>query len=99
MTKEAATLPSEYSLSNNYPNPFNPSTTLSFSLPEESDLKVEVFDITGRKVTTLADEKKKAGDYSILWNADKYPSGIYLCRFRAYGSRHFEKTIKMVLLK
>lgn len=91
--------PREYELSNNYPNPFNPSTTLNYSLPEESMLKVEIFDVVGQRLTTLADEKRKAGAYSLLWNADKYPSGIYFCRFRAEGTRHFEKTVKMVLLK
>lgn len=91
--------PREYELSNNYPNPFNPSTTLKFSLPEESFLKVEIFNVVGQKLTTLAEEKRKAGAYSLVWNAEKYPSGIYFCRFRAEGTRHFEKTVKMVLIK
>jgi hypothetical protein len=98
ITEEAPVI-KEYSLSNNYPNPFNPSTTLRFSLPEDSYLKVEVFDVIGRKVTTLADEKRKAGSFSIQWDADRCPSGIYFCRFSAQGTRHFEKTVKMVLLR
>lgn len=94
-----AAVPKEYSLSNNYPNPFNPSTTLAYSLPEESLLKVEVFDVIGRKVTTLIDGKKRAGNYKITWDAGNYPSGVYIFRFRAEGRRHFEKAVKMVLVK
>ncbi|MGE5432091.1 MAG: S8 family serine peptidase [Syntrophomonadaceae bacterium] len=99
VTDPDVTSPGEYALSSNYPNPFNPSTTLSFTLPEESYLTVEIFDIIGRKVTTLADEKRKAGKYSLQWHADTYSSGIYFCRFRAQGTRNFEKTVKMVLLR
>ncbi|HEX2867451.1 MAG TPA: S8 family serine peptidase [Ignavibacteriales bacterium] len=92
-------VPKEYSLSNNYPNPFNPSTTLAYSLPEEAFLKLEIFDVIGRKVTTLIDKKKRAGNYKITWNADNYPSGVYIFRFKADGARHFERAVKMLLIK
>lgn len=97
--KKESIIPREYALSNNYPNPFNPSTTIDYSLPGESALKVEIFDITGQKVATLFEGTKKAGSYKLQWNAGSLPSGIYFCRFRAAGQRHFVKTLKLVLIR
>ncbi|MCU7495723.1 MAG: S8 family serine peptidase [Ignavibacteria bacterium] len=96
---QATILPRDYALNNNYPNPFNPSTTLRYSLPEESRLKIEIFNLIGQKVATLIDESQKAGEHTLQWKADNYASGIYFCHLSAQGRRHFEKTIKMMLVK
>ena len=68
----------EYKLGQNYPNPFNPSTKIDFSTPKKSHVKLEVFDITGRKVATLIDEVKEAGNHSINFNGSNLSTGIYV---------------------
>ncbi|MGE5499770.1 MAG: carboxypeptidase regulatory-like domain-containing protein [Syntrophothermus sp.] len=73
----------EYSLENNYPNPFNPSTKIRFSLPEASDVKIEVYTITGRKAATLVNESMGAGVHETVFDASGFPSGIYLYRMTA----------------
>ncbi len=79
-----------------YPNPFNPATTIQFTVPGRSKVAVTIFDILGRKVAVLADENMSSGSYSLTWDASGMPSGVYFCRVRA-GSK--EKTEKMMLMK
>jgi hypothetical protein len=79
-----------------YPNPFNPSTTISFSLPRTSNVSLAVYDITGRKVETLLDKSLNAGEHSIDFNGSALPSGLYFARLTAGD---FSQTQKMVLLK
>jgi hypothetical protein len=79
-----------------YPNPFNPSTTISFSLPRSQHATISVYDLTGRKVSTLADEIMNAGEHAVTFDASGLPSGIYFARMTA-GSQM--KTQKMVLLR
>ncbi len=62
------------------PNPFNASTRIDFNLPEAGHAKLEIYDLMGRKVEVLIDEYKDAGNYSVIWNAESYPSGIYFCK-------------------
>lgn len=93
--------PQQYSLDLNYPNPFNPSTTISYALPTPSDVTLTVYDLTGRAVTTLADTHQPAGSYGIQWNGkddsgDPVSAGVYLCRLAA---NKYVRTIKMVYLK
>ncbi len=85
-----------YSLAQNYPNPFNPETTIEFSIPEASNVKLSVFDILGREVTTLVNEFKSAGAYRAKFNAAKLASGLYLYRIEA---GNFVSVKKMMLLK
>jgi hypothetical protein len=85
-----------YSLSNNYPNPFNPSTKIKYSVPQSSNVAIKVFDILGREVYKLVNDEKPAGYYEIEFNASSLTSGIYFYRLQA-GS--FVETKKMVLLK
>lgn len=66
----------------NYPNPFNPTTSIEFSLPESQHVRLEVFDITGRHITTLVDREVSAGTHSRTWNASNAASGIYLSRLQ-----------------
>lgn len=85
-----------YVLGLNYPNPFNPSTNISFSLPSKSFVSLKIFDSLGRSVATIASEELPAGNYSEQWNAANMSSGIYFYRLQA-GS--FTETKKLVLLK
>jgi flagellar hook assembly protein FlgD len=97
----AGLVPSTYELSQNYPNPFNPTTQIRFSLPRESGVKLVVFDIVGRVVTTLVDQKMSAGVHQVTWNGrdqDGRPvaSGVYFYHIQAAG---FSATKKMALIK
>lgn len=88
--------PSGYKLYQNFPNPFNPQTGITYSIPQQSSVSLKIFDITGREIVTLVNEVKRAGTYESVWNAANYPSGVYLYRLTA-GDFTLEK--KMVLLK
>jgi hypothetical protein len=89
-------VPTVYSLSANYPNPFNPSTTINFSIPEQSNVKVIIYDAIGNQVDVIADEVKSAGSYSVKWNAGNYSSGIY---FYKLETDNFVQVRKMILMK
>lgn len=89
-------LPSEYLLSQNYPNPFNPTTVISFSLPVASDVKLEILNINGQKVATLANTRYEVGIHSVSWNAKDVANGVYLYRLDAGD---FVDSKKMILLK
>ena len=88
--------PSEFELDQNYPNPFNPSTTINFTLPEESRVNLTIYDILGRQMTELVNGKLSAGYYSVLWNAANFASGVYFYRLRA---GNFVETKKLLLMK
>jgi len=85
-----------YSLDQNYPNPFNPSTTIKFNLPRDGYVTLKVYDILGREVKVLVDEFRKAGKYSVLFNAKGLASGIYIYRLI---TNKFVLSRKMLLLK
>ena len=89
-------IPKQFELYQNYPDPFNPTTTLSFTIPLRSSVSLKVFDILGREVATIISGEMPAGTYSRQWNATKMSSGIYFYRLRA-GS--FTQTKRLVLLK
>jgi hypothetical protein len=89
-------VPKEYLLHQNFPNPFNPSTNISFSIPTRSFVSLKVFDLIGREVATVVSEEMSAGSHIKQWNAKNYPSGIYFYRLQA-GS--FTETKKLLLLK
>ncbi len=72
------TLPEEFVLQQNYPNPFNPTTTIAFSLPQGDFVTLKIYDILGREMTTLVNQKMRAGAYSFDWNAENFSSGVYL---------------------
>jgi hypothetical protein len=88
--------PNSFSLSQSYPNPFNPQTTISYSLPKASDVSLDIFDILGRKIETLQSGHQDAGVHSVTWNASDAPSGIYFYRLKA-GER--SETNRMLLIK
>jgi len=85
-----------YDLSNNYPNPFNPTTTISYSVPEIGFVTLIVYDVLGNMVVILVNEEKSSGIYEIKWDASYASSGIYFYRLK---TGNFIKTKKMVLLK
>ena len=89
-------LPREFSLGQNYPNPFNPSTEINFALPTACDVSLEIYNITGQRVTTLVDAYLEAGQHSVLWDAWSNASGVYFYRLTA---GEFTETKKMMLLK
>jgi photosystem II stability/assembly factor-like uncharacterized protein len=89
-------IPSGYSLSQNYPNPFNPSTAITYQLLTFGYVSLKVYDLLGREITTLVNEKKSAGLYSVTFNASEIPSGVYFYRLQA---GNFTETKKLVLLR
>jgi hypothetical protein len=98
---EIELLPELFLLGPAYPNPFNPATTISYSLPKHSPVNLTVFDVQGRKVTTLLNEVKSPGQYEVLWNGldqagSQANTGVYFARLEA-GS--YSQTIKMVYLR
>ncbi|MBK9097731.1 MAG: choice-of-anchor D domain-containing protein [bacterium] len=88
--------PMVFNLDQNYPNPFNPNTTIKYSIPELSKVKLTLFNLLGEEITTLVNEEKVAGNYSIEFSAASLPSGVYFYRIQA-GS--FVDTKKMILIK
>jgi len=90
------TAPKTFLLEQNYPNPFNPSTTIRYQLPVASEVKLEVYDVLGKKVATLVSERQAAGYYQYVWNANGLTSGVYFYRLQAGG---FVETKKMMLVK
>jgi hypothetical protein len=94
--KITSEIPNEYKLYNNYPNPFNPVTNIKFDMPKSSDTKITVYDLQGKEVGTLINQKIEAGSYSVDWNASNFSSGIY---FYSIKTDYFSDTKKMILLK
>ena len=95
-------LPLQFTLKQNYPNPYNPSTTIKYNLPTRSHVQLIVYDVLGKVVSDLVDTEQPAGFKSIVWNAN-VSSGIYFYRLEAASldnpSEHFIETKKMLLLK
>ena len=89
-------VPSAFTLKQNYPNPFNPATTIQFSIPESEQVKLSVYDVTGKGINVLINEYLNAGEYSFKWNASNFSSGVYFYKLKA-GS--FIGIKKMILIK
>jgi len=89
-------VPAAYELSQNYPNPFNPSTSISFNIPTDGIVSLKLFDMSGKEVSTLVNEVKTAGYYSVNFNAANLTSGIYFYELRA---DNFSAVKKMMLVK
>ncbi len=96
-------LPVQFSLSNNFPNPFNPSTEIEYSLPTESYVRLSVFNILGEQVALLVNQTQQQDTYTVEWNASDYPSGVYVYRLEAIATNNpehiFRAQRKMVLLR
>jgi hypothetical protein len=97
-------LPAHFNLDQNFPNPFNPSTTISFSLPSASFVSIIVYDALGRVMSTVVSEELSAGTYSRQWNCADLPSGVYFYRLQARltsggQAGSYIETKKLILLK
>ena len=88
--------PNSMELNQNYPNPFNPSTTISFNLPKSGEVTLKVYNLMGEEIKTLAEGYREAGIHSFSFNAEGYPSGMYLYSLSTNG---YTKTKKMLLMK
>ncbi len=84
-------VPSSFVLEQNFPNPFNPSTTIVFSIPRDGSVKLEILDILGRLVETIIDEKVTAGQHELVWGAENAPSGLYFYRLTHSGGSILRK--------
>jgi hypothetical protein len=91
-----AKVPENYQLLQNYPNPFNPVTTIPFSIPEQSDVRISVYDVTGRLIEILYSENTIAGNHIITWNAENLASGSY---FIVMSTTNVYKVTKAILLR
>jgi len=88
--------PDSYSLSQNYPNPFNPKSNIKFQIAKSGEVKLVIFDVLGREVTTLVNEQLQPGTYEAEWDAVNYPSGVY---FYILTTSDYSEKRKMVLVK
>lgn len=94
--EDEKTLPTQFNLKQNYPNPFNPNTTISYSVPIQTNVNISVFDITGKEIAILVNEVKNPGNYDVNFSAKNLPSGIYYYKIT---TNEYTETKKMVLLK
>jgi len=93
---DVVSVPAEFALHSAYPNPFNPVTTISFSLPTDSEVLIQVVNLHGRVVATLTNSNMNSGYHAVRWNADAHSSGLYFVKMVA-GDYH--QTQKLMLVK
>ena len=89
-------IPDQYALHQNFPNPFNPTTSITYNLPSDGMVSLKVYDMLGSEVKTLINENQKAGVYTIPFNGRDISSGVYICKISA---DKFVSSIKMILMK
>jgi hypothetical protein len=92
----SSSVPSEYSLAQNFPNPFNPETKISFTLPESGNVTLKVFDLSGKEIASIVNGKLSAGKYEFSFNGNGLSSGVYFYRISA---NQFNETKRMILVK
>lgn len=88
--------PTDFQLSQNFPNPFNPSTVIKYNLPKDGYVTLKIYDILGKEIVTLVNENKQAGYYNATFNASNLPSGIYIYSIQ---SNEYNQSKKMLLMK
>ncbi len=93
--KDAPAMPSEWFLSQNFPNPFNPSTSLRYGLPESSEIDIAVYNMLGRQIATLFRGRQSAGQHTVTWDASGHASGVYLIQLRSRGVK-LTRTVQLV---
>jgi subtilisin family serine protease len=101
--QQSGEIPKDFALSQNFPNPFNPTTTIQFAVPKSSHVNLKVFDALGREVVTLVSQQLASGNFTVRWQPN-VPSGIYFYRLQAEDAstgsvQGFVETKKMILLK
>ena len=89
-------IPENFTLSQNYPNPFNPSTTIDYSVAKNTNVKLSVFDLSGKEIAVLVNGYKNAGNYTVSFSAENLSSGVYYYKIAIDG---FSQTRKMILIK
>jgi len=107
ISKNSEQVPIKFALYQNYPNPFNPVTKIKFDVPsnvksETTNVKLVIFDILGREVTTLLDKKLQPGSYKTVWDGSNFASGVYFYKLSVgneQGEPVFSETKKMILIK
>ena len=95
-TADKGNIPDELNVLNNYPNPFNPSTTIEFNLPEATQVRIDIFNVMGQKVETIINKDMNAGSHKVEWNASGVASGIYYYKVQANGVQEVKR---MILIK
>ncbi len=93
---DSGRLPVASRINSCYPNPFNAFTTIRYSLFEESDLAIGIYNLLGQRVATIFEGTQEAGEHSVVWNASAFPSGVYFARLEAKGR---SESVKMLLLR
>jgi hypothetical protein len=96
VTANGSNIPTAFKLYDNYPNPFNPATTIKYDIPRTSLVKITVYDLLGRQVEMLVNEKQEPGSYDIQWNASNYASGAYFYKLETAA---YTEIKKMILVK
>ena len=96
ISKQEWLIPGNFILHQNYPNPFNPATYIKFDITKASYVMLTIYNILGKEITTLVNEKLNAGSYEVVWNATSYTSGVY---FYWIKTGEFLEINKMIILK
>jgi hypothetical protein len=94
--KESILIPKNFTLHQNFPNPFNPNTEIRYQTSEISHVSLKVYDLIGRETAKLVNEEMSAGEYSVKWDASAFPSGIYFAVLRSSNKTQIKK---MLLLR
>ena len=92
---EEVLIPDEFSIKNIYPNPFNPRANIEYTLPENTHVKVTVYDIRGRTMAVLINGFETAGYYTIQWDASAFASGVYFIEMHSESFREVRKVLHM----
>lgn len=95
-TSVSEKFPTSFILFQNSPNPFNPSTTITFAIPESGTVNAEILNTSGQKVDTPVSGFLEAGIHSVVWDAGEFPAGVYFCKVT---SGHHSDTVKMTVVK
>ena len=98
LAKPEVQVPAEYTLAQNYPNPFNPVTSIEYTLPEVTNVKIEVYNLLGQVVEVLVDSDQEAGYYHVQWDASGMASGVYFYKL-SVNSGQWSATKRMVLMR
>ncbi len=89
-------VPMEFALHQNHPNPFNPDTQISFDVPRESSVRLDVYNMAGQWITRLVEEPLVAGQHTVSWSPTGLPSRVYICRLQA---EEYVKSQRMLLIR
>ena len=96
VTGSTIVIPDHYTLHPAYPNPFNPVTNISYGLPVDTEVTLNIYDVEGRKISSLVQGIRQAGNHTVKWNAEGYPSGVYFVKL---NTDQFTQTQKLMLVK